>query len=74
MLDERSKLKADLEKTQSQLSTMSQSGDGEEIKELERRMQTVTMEMENVRKVSIILRRLRVRRLDRADKDLFQKL
>ncbi|XP_028415802.1 leucine zipper transcription factor-like protein 1 isoform X1 [Dendronephthya gigantea] len=52
VLDERSKLKADLEKTQSQLSTMSQSGDGEEIKELERRMQTVTMEMENVRKAS----------------------
>lgn len=51
MLDEKSKLKADLAKTQSELLTKSQSANGEELKELEKRMESVKLEMESVRKV-----------------------
>ncbi|CAB4008302.1 leucine zipper transcription factor 1 [Paramuricea clavata] len=52
VLDEKSKLKADLAKTQSELLTMSQSADGDELKELEKRMESVKLEMESVRKAS----------------------
>jgi hypothetical protein len=52
VLDEKSRLKADLEKTQSDLLKKSQSADGDELRELEKRMESVKLEMESVRKVS----------------------
>ena len=53
MLDERGRLKADLAKTQSELLTKSQSADGDELKDLEKRMESVKLEMESVKKVSL---------------------
>lgn len=54
MLDEKSRLKADLAKTQSELITLSQSVDRDELKELEKRMESVKLEMESARKVSLL--------------------
>ena len=52
VLDEKSRLKADLAKTQSDLLMMSQSSDREDLKELEKRMDSVKLEMESVRKAN----------------------
>lgn len=53
MLDEKSKLKADLAKTQSELLAKARNAEGDELKELEMQMKSVKMEMETVKKVSV---------------------
>lgn len=49
VLDEKSKLKADLQRTQSELLSRSQAARGDELRELEKKMESVKLEMESVK-------------------------
>lgn len=51
-MDEKSKLKADLQKTQSELLLRSQAVQGAELQKLEKQMESAKLQVESVKNVS----------------------